>query len=115
MRRVALALLFGLLPGSLSAASPQTAFRPGAIWPDNKGVHVNAHGGGILVHDGVFYASEDNGTLQISQFMADQWRPKNAIDGRHLRLPIQFKDGRPLIEWMDEWDLSFFDRAAGGR
>ncbi len=385
MRRIALALLFGLLPGTLSAASPQTAFRPGAIWPDNNGVHINAHGGGILVHDGVFYwfgqhmvegdagnyaqvgvhvysskdlynwndegialrvsddpqnditkgcvlerpkviynrqtskfvmwfhlelksqgygaarsgvavadqptgpyrfiesirpnaghwpvnvpaeikqplsaeedahvrklhlgggpvpnfpenllfrrdfaggqmardmtlfvdddgtafhiyASEDNGTLQISQltedylrpvgkyvrvlpggfneapavlkhagkyylftsgctgwapnaarlavadsiwgpwkalgnpcvgkdssrtfqgqsthilpvpgkpgafiFMADQWRPKNAIDGRHLWLPIQFKDGRPLIEWVDEWDLSFFDRAAGGR
>ncbi|MCY2986301.1 MAG: family 43 glycosylhydrolase [Planctomycetota bacterium] len=196
MRRIALALLFGLLPGALAAASPQMAFRPGDLWLDNNGVHINAHGGGILVHDGVFYASEDNGTLQISQltadylrpvgkyvrvlpggfneapavlkhagkyylftsgctgwapnaarlavadsiwgpwkalgnpcagkhasltfhgqsthilpvpgkprafiFMADQWRPKNAIDGRHLWLPIQFKDGRPLIEWMTD-------------
>ena len=55
MRRIALALLFALLSGTLSAASPQTAFHPGAIWPDNNGVHINAHGGGILVHDGVFY------------------------------------------------------------
>jgi hypothetical protein len=46
-------------------------------------------------------------------FMGDRWRPKNAIDGRHLWLPIQFQDGRPFIEWMDEWDLSFFDRPAG--
>ena len=33
-------------------------------------------------------------------FMSDQWRSKNAIDGRHLWLPVQFKDGRPYIEWM---------------
>jgi hypothetical protein len=46
-------------------------------------------------------------------FMADRWQPNNAIDGRHLWLPIQFNDGRPFIEWMDEWDSSFFDRAAG--
>ncbi|MDD4425228.1 MAG: glycoside hydrolase family 43 protein [Mariniphaga sp.] len=28
---------------------------PGAIWPDNKGVHINAHGGGILFHKGKYY------------------------------------------------------------
>jgi beta-xylosidase len=43
-------------------------------------------------------------------FMADRWRPRNPIDGRHLWLPIQFKDDRPFIEWMDKWNLSFFDR-----
>ena len=26
----------------------QKEFRPGQLWPDNKGVHINAHGGGIL-------------------------------------------------------------------
>jgi len=38
-------------------AAPQTeaAFTPGAIWPDDKGVHINAHGGGLLQHDGVYY------------------------------------------------------------
>lgn len=29
--------------------------RPGSIWPDDQGVHINAHGGGILVHDGVYF------------------------------------------------------------
>ena len=28
---------------------------PGALWPDDRGVHVNAHGGGILYADGVYY------------------------------------------------------------
>ena len=43
-------------------------------------------------------------------FMADQWRPRNAIDGRHVWLPIQFKDGKPFVEWLDKWDLGFFKR-----
>ncbi len=33
----------------------RTSFRPGEVWPDDKGVAINAHGGGILVHDGVYY------------------------------------------------------------
>lgn len=31
------------------------SFKPGALWPDNHGVHINAHGGGVLFHDGVYY------------------------------------------------------------
>ncbi len=27
----------------------------GEIWPDDRGVHINAHGGGILRHQGVYY------------------------------------------------------------
>ncbi len=47
-------------------------------------------------------------------FMADQWRPDNAIDGRYLWLPIEFytsNDGTPSlrIQWHDQWDLSVFD------
>jgi hypothetical protein len=41
-------------------------------------------------------------------FMADSWRPKDAIDGRYLWLPIQFEDGKMKISWMDSWDLSVF-------
>lgn len=31
------------------------SFTPGTIWPDNLGVHINAHGGGVLFHQGVYY------------------------------------------------------------
>jgi hypothetical protein len=31
------------------------SFSPGARWPDDKGVHINAHGGGILYNNGVYY------------------------------------------------------------
>lgn len=40
-------------------------------------------------------------------FMADIWRPKKPIDGRYIWLPIQFDEtGKPVLEWMDEWDIS---------
>lgn len=41
-------------------------------------------------------------------FMADKWTPKDAIDGRYLWLPIQFKEGKPEINWLDKWNLSVF-------
>ena len=29
--------------------------RPGALWPDASGRHINAHGGGIVEHNGTYY------------------------------------------------------------
>ncbi|MVN91751.1 glycoside hydrolase family 43 protein [Mucilaginibacter aquatilis] len=45
-------------------------------------------------------------------FMADKWAPKNAIDGRHLWLPITFKGNNIEIKWLDEWGLDYFDKQA---
>lgn len=41
-------------------------------------------------------------------FIADKWVPKNAIDGRYLWLPIEFKNDSIAISWKNEWDLSIF-------
>ncbi len=38
-------------------------------------------------------------------FMADIWRPKNPIDARYVWLPIDFEDGRPVIQWQSDWEL----------
>lgn len=32
-----------------------SSVRPGQIWPDNEGKHINAHGGGIIYHNGTYY------------------------------------------------------------
>jgi len=42
-------------------------------------------------------------------FMADSWRPKNAIDGRYVWLPIQWEEGKPVLKWLAHWDLSVFE------
>lgn len=39
-------------------------------------------------------------------FMADRWRPKNAIDGRYIWQPVQWLQGRPVLPWQDQWNLS---------
>ncbi|MBS6781743.1 glycoside hydrolase family 43 protein, partial [Akkermansia sp.] len=38
-------------------------------------------------------------------FMADIWRPKNAIDGRYLWLPMKWEGDQIKLEWKDEWTL----------
>lgn len=41
-------------------------------------------------------------------FIADQWRPKNAIDGRYVWLPVDVSGDTFTITWRDTWDLSVF-------
>lgn len=41
-------------------------------------------------------------------FMADRWRPANAIDGRYVWLPVEFVQDVPTIRWHDEWGLDFW-------
>lgn len=48
---IALALVF-IVAGA--GAAPQT-IRPGALWPDDRGRHIEAHGGGILKHGDTYY------------------------------------------------------------
>ena len=33
---------------------------PGQEWPDRKGEHINAHGGGLLFHEGKYYWYGEN-------------------------------------------------------
>ncbi len=50
------------------------------------------------------------GKKDAFMFMADIWRPWHPSDARYIWLPVQFKDGKPVLEWMDSWTLDFFDR-----
>jgi len=51
------ALLFALLITFRTARAdePLASFRPGQIWNDTSGKPINAHGGGILFNNGVYY------------------------------------------------------------
>lgn len=42
--------------------------------------------------------------------MFDLWRPENAIDGRYVWLPVTLLKDRFEIHWVDEWDVSWFDK-----
>ncbi|MDO5524436.1 MAG: hypothetical protein Q4G48_10380, partial [Bacteroidia bacterium] len=47
--------IFLFLSCSLTQSQQNNLFNPGEIWPDNNGVHINAHGGGIIFHNGKYY------------------------------------------------------------
>ena len=50
MKKTFLGCLFGvLLLVSCAQTEPMKPIKSGELWLDDKGVHVNAHGGGMLV------------------------------------------------------------------
>lgn len=64
------------------------SFHPGAIWPDDRGVHINAHGGGVLFHDGVYY-----------------WFGEHKIEGEAgnlAQIGVHAYSSTDLYNWKDE-------------
>ena len=47
--------IYGFGQNTTVKAAKMQAFTPGNIWPDNNGVHINAHGGGLLFAKGCYY------------------------------------------------------------
>jgi hypothetical protein len=41
--------------------------------------------------------------------MFDMWRPHNQIDSRYMWLPVTIGDGRFTVEWLNEWDFTYFE------
>lgn len=42
-------------------------------------------------------------------YMGDRWTPESPIDGRYIWLPVEFEEGKAILRWHEQWDLSFFD------
>lgn len=52
-----LLLVMAFLQGVACFSQQQklNSFKPGEIWKDTDGTHINAHGGGLLYKDGIYY------------------------------------------------------------
>ncbi|MDR2862540.1 MAG: glycoside hydrolase family 43 protein [Puniceicoccales bacterium] len=66
----------------------EDSFKPGEIWPDNKGVHINAHGGGLLLRDGVYYWYGEHKT--------------KGSGGNVANVGIHCYSSKDLYHWKDE-------------
>ena len=69
-------------------AKALSSFHPGQLWLDNKGVHINAHGGGVLFHDSVYY-----------------WFGEHKIAGEAgnvAHVGVHVYSSRDLYHWRDE-------------
>ncbi len=48
-------ILYCLLPATVVQAQQPSVIRPGELWPDSQGRHVQAHGGGIIKINNTYY------------------------------------------------------------
>ena len=48
-------LVFFVVTCAAQPAARLTSFKPGELWLDDHGVHINAHGGGMLLQGGIYY------------------------------------------------------------
>jgi len=66
----------------------QNTFYSAQLWPDNNGVHINAHGGGILFHDDNYY-----------------WFGEHKIEGERgnaAHVGVHVYSSRDLFNWQDK-------------
>lgn len=81
-----IALIF--LCHTASAQNKLKSFTPGELWPDNKGVHINAHGGGMLYKSGIYY-----------------WFGEHKIEGgagNKAMVGVHCYSSKDLYNWKDE-------------
>jgi hypothetical protein len=53
-----------------------------------------------------YYVLPVSGSKDAFIFMADRWRPQNAIDGRYVWLPIRWDKNLPFISWQEKWSIA---------
>lgn len=82
------AVAFAGCKGKSGSEQAGGAFTPGELWPDNNGVHINAHGGGIL-HDGDTY-------YWFGEHKTEGTAGNNALVGVHCY------SSKDLYNWKDE-------------
>lgn len=65
-------------------------FVPGELWPDDRGIHVNAHAGGVLFHDGTYYWFGENkcDTTSNAQVGIMCYSSRNLTDWTYERIAL---------------------------
>lgn len=59
-KKIIIGLCLGIYTFCGCSNEPLQPIRSGEIWPDNNGEHINAHGGGVMYHDGTYYWFGEN-------------------------------------------------------
>lgn len=100
----AFALLVGFLAASVTlVAQPEgKVVRQAEEWPDNKGEHVNAHGGCVLFHDGMYYWYGENRPSRgfTTKTGVEVYSSENLVDWTDcgVALAVSHEEGNPIEE-----------------
>jgi beta-xylosidase len=90
-RKLLLILIFIAIPILSSAKS---IIRRGELWPDNRGIHINAHGGGVLYHQGTYYWFGEHKADTTSSAMVGVtcYSSKNLADWKYCGVALRVSE-----------------------
>jgi hypothetical protein len=104
--------VFGILLAA-AALLPAAAIHPGEIWPDNRGKHIQAHGGGILKLDDTYYwFGEDRSQgLDPAKRYVSCYSSRNLVNWTFRNQVVQLADPENLgHRWVLERPKVYFNR-----
>jgi hypothetical protein len=93
-------------------AQPQI-IRPGEIWPDNNGIHIQAHGGGIIKIDKSYYWYGEDRTkgLDTNYRYISCYTSKDLSNWKHLGNVFKMTDPENLgANWVMERPKVFYNK-----
>jgi len=89
IRSATMLFLLAACAARAASAAPPVEIKPGEIWPDDRGRHIQAHGGGILKMGGTYYwfgedrARENDRSLRyVSCYSSEdlgRWKFRNQV------------------------------------
>lgn len=95
------------------APNPAVSARADAItgpWTD-LGNPCRGEGAELTFGAQSTYVLPVHGRRDAFIFIADRWRPKDAIDGRYVWLPVELHGDSFTVTWQPAWDLGVFGPA----
>lgn len=97
----------GWAPNQASIHTARSLFGPWTLVGDPMtGPGANKTFGGQST-----YVVKVQGKKDAFIYMGDKWNPKNLKDSRYQWLPIRFIDDKVVIEWVNDWDLGWFNNS----
>jgi beta-glucanase (GH16 family) len=96
LSRVAIILILMLAGQTLLLAQNKT-FQPGAVWKDTQGNPINAHGGGLLYHNGTYYWYGEIKKGKTTKVPNSNWENFRVIAGG-----VSCYSSKDLLNWKNE-------------
>jgi hypothetical protein len=83
--------------------SPLNEFRPGQVWLDTAGDPIQAHGGGVIFHAGVYYWYGENKDAENETVIQEiDGRPQKVLRRRVPVRGVSCYSSRDLYNWTNE-------------
>ena len=73
---------------TINCQDKNNLIKPGLIWPDTEGKHINAHGGGILYYNGTYF------------WFGESRLPRSEKDRSHYG--VSCYSSKDLLNWKNE-------------